>query len=67
MDRVLIGIVFFVLILSLLQNYLLSTDNSKQIDTDEIKVKSIIQEELRNQKIDDYLKSKIDTVYIQKK
>jgi hypothetical protein len=66
-DRVLIGIVFFVLILSLLQNYFSSSDNSKQTDIDEAKVKSIIRDEMRNQKIDELLKTKIDTVYIQKK
>lgn len=66
-DRVLIGLVFFVLILSLLQNYLASSDNTKQSDIDETRVKNIIRDEIRNQKIDDLLKTKIDTVYIQKK
>jgi len=66
-DRILIGLVFFVLILSLLQNYLASSDNTKQSDIDETRVKNIIRDEIRNQKIDDLLKTKIDTVYIQKK
>jgi hypothetical protein len=66
-DRVLIGFVFFVLLLSLLQNYLAASDTSKQGDIDETKLKNIIHEEIRNQKIDEHLKTKIDTVYVQKK
>lgn len=66
-DRILIGIIFFVLILSLLQNYLASSDNTKQTDRDETRLKNIIRDEIRNQKIDDFLKNKIDTVYIKMK
>jgi hypothetical protein len=66
-DRILIGIVFFVLILSLLQNYLATSDNTKQTDTDETRLKTIIRDEIRNQKIDELLKAKIDTVYVPKK
>lgn len=66
-DRVLIGIVFFVLLLSLLQNYLTVSDTPKQTEIDETKLKTIIRDEIRNQKIDELLKSKIDTIYIQKK
>lgn len=66
-DRILIGIVFFVLILSILQNYLSTPSDSKQSNIDDVKVKSIVQEELRNQKINELLQTKSDTVYIQKK
>lgn len=66
-DRILIGIVFFVLVLSLLQNYLVTSDTSKPYDIDETKVKSIVLDEIRNQKIDELLKTKIDTVYVPKK
>lgn len=66
-NRVLIGIVFFVMVLSLLQNYLINSDTPKQNDFDETKVKNLIRDEIRNQKIDELLKTKIDTVYIQKK
>lgn len=66
-DRVLIGIVFFVLLLSLLQNYLTASDTSKQSDIDDTKLKNAIRDEIRNQKIDELIRTKIDTIYIQKK
>ncbi len=66
-DRVLIGIVFFVLILSLLQNYLTTSEYTKQTEIDETKVKNIIRDEIRNQKIDEHLRTKIDTVFIKSK
>lgn len=66
-DRIFIGIVFFVLLLSLLQNYLATFDTSKPNDIDETKVRSIVRDEIRNQKIDELLKTKIDTVYVSKK
>ena len=66
-DRVLIGIVFFILILLLVQNYFVSTDNSMQTDTDELKIRSIIKDEFRNQKIDELLKTKADTIYVKTK
>lgn len=66
-DRVLIGIIFFILILLLGQNYFVGNDNSKQSNTDEFKIRSIIKDELRNQKIDELLKTKTDTVYLKTK
>ncbi|MHA8072881.1 hypothetical protein V7S77_13275 [Aquirufa ecclesiirivi] len=67
-NRILIGIVFFGLILiTILQNNLLPSGNSKQADIDETKIKILISDELRNQKIDDHLKNKIDTIYIKMK
>jgi hypothetical protein len=66
-NRILIGIVFFVLALSLLQNYLATSDTSKQSDIEETKVKNLIRDEIRNHKIDEHLSPKIDIIYVPKK
>lgn len=65
-DRVLIGIVFFLLILMFVQNYFADSDKPKQSEDNELKTRSIIRDEIRNQKIDGYI-NKPDTVFVKLK
>lgn len=63
-DRILITIILFVLILLLVQNHFVTGENTKQSETDEYKIRTIIKDEIRNNQIDEHLKAKVDTILI---
>jgi hypothetical protein len=65
-DRILIGFLFFILLLLIAQNYFINTETSKNSEIDEHRIKDFIKEALRDSKIDEHLNIKSDTIYVNK-
>lgn len=62
-NRILIGIVFFFFILSSATNYLL-VENPNDKDMEDARTILLIKDEIRNQRIEELLRSRIDTIYV---